>query len=381
VFSVEAFWLAVYDCCMNTTLPLLPPRHEMVAAMLSCDASYEGVFFTAVVTTGIFCRPTCTARKPLPGNVVFFATAGEAQEAGFRPCLRCRPLELEGDCPRWIRPLIDALEKDPDRRWTLADVEAYGIAPARVRAWFKQRFGMTFSEYTRARRLGIALDRLKSGSGIDDVAMASGFESISGFRDAFGKAFGVAPGRAGERQVLFYRQLTTPLGSMLAMAEDSGVVLLEFRDRPALPRELEDLRQNHGYAGVPGDHPHLRKLEVELSRYFAGRLSSFSVPIHTPGSAFDTHVWQALREIPCGATRTYSQVAQAIGRPTAVRAVAGANGRNRLAIVLPCHRVIASDGGLGGYGGGMARKAFLLRLERQQVASGHHESTTTEDSE
>ncbi len=368
----------VYACSMNTTLPLLPPRHEMIAAMLSCDASYEGVFFTAVVTTRIFCRPTCTARKPLPSNVEFFATASEAQEAGFRPCLRCRPLELEGECPRWLRPLIDALEKEPDRRWTLADVETYGVAPARVRAWFKQRFGTTFSEYTRARRLGLALDRLKSGSGIDEVAMDSGFESISGFRDAFQKAFGVAPGKAGVRQVLCYRHLTTPLGSMLAMAEESGVVLLEFCDRPALPRELMELRQNYGYAAVPGDHPHLGKLEDELSRYFAGRLSAFSVPIRTPGSAFDTQVWQALRGIPCGATRTYAQIAQAIGRPAAVRAVAGANGRNRLAILLPCHRVVASDGGLGGYGGGMARKAFLLKLERQQAASGNHESTGPE---
>jgi AraC family transcriptional regulator of adaptative response/methylated-DNA-[protein]-cysteine methyltransferase len=363
---------------MNATLPLLPPRDEMIAAMLSCDASYEGVFFTAVVTTRIFCRPTCTARKPLPSNVVFYATAAEAQEAGFRPCLRCRPLELEGECPGWLRPLIDALEAEPDRRWTLADVENYSIAPARVRAWFKQRFGTTFSGYTRAQRLGLALDRLKSGTGIDDVAMESGFESISGFRDAFQKTFGVAPGKASERKVLHYRHLTTPLGSMLAMAEASGVVLLEFCDRPALPRELEDLRHNHGYAAVPGDHLHLRTLEDELPRYFGGRLTAFSVPICAPGSAFDKGVWQALSGIPYGAIRTYAQLAQSLGRPTAVRAVAGANGRNRLAILLPCHRVVASDGGLGGYGGGMARKAFLLKLERQQAASENREFTTPE---
>jgi len=365
---------------MDAMLPLLPPREEMIAAMLSCNASYEGVFFTAVVTTRIFCRPTCTARKPLPSNVVFYATAGEAQEAGFRPCLRCRPLELEGECPGWLRPLIDALEIEPDRRWTLADVETYGIAPARVRAWFKQRFGTTFSEYTRARRLGLALDRLKSGTGIDDVAMESGFESVSGFRDAFQKTFGVAPGKAGERKVLYYRRLTTPLGSMLAMAEASGVVLLEFCDRPALPRELEDLRHNHGYAAVPGDHTHLRTLGGELSRYFGGRLAEFSVPICAPGTAFDKAVWEALSGIPYGAIRSYAQLAHAIGRPTAVRAVAGANGRNRLAILLPCHRVVASAGGLGGYGGGMARKAFLLKLERQQAAAENYESITPEAS-
>jgi len=377
---VEALRVAVYANLMNATLPLLPPRDEMIAAMLSSDASYEGVFFTAVVTTRIFCRPTCTARKPLPSNVVFFATAGEAQEAGFRACLRCRPLELEGECPNWLRPLIDALEADPNRRWTLADIEHYGIAPARVRAWFKQRFGTTFSEYTRARRLGLALDRLKSGTGIDDVAMDSGFESVSGFRDAFQKTLGVAPGKASECKVLYYRHLTTPLGSMLAMAEASGVVLLEFRDRPALPKELDDLRHNYRYAAVPGDHAHLRTLEDQLSRYFSGSLTAFGVPICAPGSAFDKSVWLALSAIPYGAIRTYAQLAQAIGRPTAVRAVAGANGRNRLAILLPCHRVVASDGGLGGYGGGMARKAFLLKIERQKAASENNESKTKEAS-
>lgn len=355
---------------MNAMLPLLPPRDEMIAAMLGRDATYEGVFFTAVISTGIFCRPTCTARKPLPENVRFYATASEAQDAGFRPCLRCRPLELEGECPGWLRPLLDAIDNTPERRWTLADVEAFGVTPARVRAWFKQRFGTTFSAYTRDRRLGLALDRLKAGSGIDEVAMDAGFESVSGFRDAFRKAFGVAPGQAGERRVLHYRQLTTPIGPMLAMAEEAGVVLLEFCDRPALPRELAELRDVHGYAAVPGDHPHLRHLDEELGRFFAGRLATFSVPIHAPGSAFDRSVWEALREIPCGATRTYGQMANAIGRPTAVRAVAGANGRNRLAILLPCHRVIASDGSLGGYGGGMARKAFLLKLERQIADAG-----------
>ena len=359
---------------MNQTLALLPPRDVMVAAMLGRDATFEGVFFTAVTTTGIFCRPTCAARKPLPENVQFYATARDAQDAGFRPCLRCRPLERQGECPDWLRPLLDAIDRTPERRWTFADVEALGIAPARVRAWFKQRFGTTFSAYTRDRRLGLALGRLKNGTGIDDAAMDAGFESLSGFRDAFRKAFGVVPGKAGDRQLLHYRQLTTPIGPMLAMAEDAGVVLLEFCDRPALPRELAELRNVHGYAAVPGDHAHLQVLEDELARYFAGCLTRFSVPVHAPGSVFDRSVWAALSEIPCGETRTYAQVAEAIRRPTAVRAVAGANGRNRLAILLPCHRVIASDGGLGGYGGGVPRKSFLLTLERKAVDAGRASS-------
>lgn len=355
---------------MDRPLPLLPPRDEMLDAMMRRDSSYEGVFFTAVLSTRIFCRPTCSARKPLPANVVFYATAHEAQDADFRPCLRCRPLEREGEAPGWLRPLIDAIEADPERRWTLADVASLGVSPARARAWFKQSLGTTFSAYARSRRLGLALERLRSGSAIDEVAVDSGFESVSGFRDAFRKAFGVSPGDAWERRLLHFRQLATPLGPMLAMAEEAGVVLLEFCDRPALSRELAELRDVHRYAAVPGDHPHLMTLENELAEYFAGRRVRFDVPIHAPGSPFDHTVWEALRGIPCGQTRSYRQIAEAIGRPTAVRAVAAANGRNRLAILLPCHRVIASDGGLGGYGGGVARKAFLLKLEKRLAGGG-----------
>ncbi|HZX80839.1 MAG TPA: methylated-DNA--[protein]-cysteine S-methyltransferase [Lysobacter sp.] len=354
----------------------LPPRDEMVAAMLACDAAYEGVFITAVRTTGIFCRPTCTARKPLPRNVDFYAGTAEAAAAGFRPCLRCRPLDAPERTPDWIAPLLEAIEQAPHRPWTQADVRALGLAPERVRTWFRQHRGSTFSAYVRARRLGVALDRLQDGARLDDAAADGGYASLSGFRDAFRKRYGTTPGRAARPRQARHRMIDTPLGPMLALAEDRGLVLLEFTDRPALPRELHELESRHGYAARTGTHPHLGAVERELSAYFAGGLETFSVPLHAPGSEFDRTVWDALRGVPFGQTTTYGALARDIGRPTAVRAVAAANGRNRLAILIPCHRVIGRDGQLVGYGGGMPRKARLLALERavrdrREDAPGH----------
>lgn len=342
----------------------LPPRDEMVAAMLACDAAFEGVFITAVRTTGIFCRPTCTARKPLPRNVDFFRTSAEAEAAGYRPCLRCRPLEATDHPPAWIAPLLAAVEHAPHRAWSQADVREFGLAPERVRTWFRQHRGGTFSAHVRARRLGLALDRLREGAALDDVAADSGYASLSGFRDAFHKRFGTTPGRAVHARRAVHRILATPLGPMLALAEDRGLVLLEFTDRPALPRELHELESRHGYAARAGAHPHLDQAERELAAYFAGGLDAFGVPLHAPGSEFDRTVWNALRDVPLGTTTSYGELARRIGRPTAVRAVAAANGRNRLAILIPCHRVIGRDGQLVGYGGGMPRKARLLALER-----------------
>lgn len=344
--------------------PPLPPRDEMVAAMLACDAAYEGVFITAVRTTGIFCRPTCTARKPLPRNVDFYRTPADAADAGYRPCLRCRPLEATDTPPAWLAPLLQAVERDPHRSWTQADVREFGLAPDRVRGWFRQHRGSSFSTYVRARRLGTALDHLRGGAMLDDAAADTGYASLSGFRDAFRKRFGIPPGRASTQRLAVHRVLATPLGPMLALAEERGLVLLEFTDRPALPRELRELGERHGYAAAEGAHPHLDSVERELAAYFAGTLDVFECPLHAPGTAFDRAVWEALREVPHGTTTTYGELAQRIGRPTAVRAVAAANGRNRLAILIPCHRVIGRDGQLVGYGGGMQRKARLLALER-----------------
>lgn len=352
---------------MSRSAALLP-HAEMVQAMLASDQSYDGVFYTAVRTTGIFCRPTCPARKPKPENVEFFATTDEALAAGYRPCKRCRPLQLPADTPDWVSTMLTHADRHPSKRWSDADITAAGVDPVRLRRWCRLHFGMTFHAWLRSRRLGAALVSLCDGESIDGTALDQGYESTSGFRDAFSKTFATTPARARDATPLLFRRLTTPLGPMIAMAESRGLVLLEFVDRPALVAEVEELKQRHGYAVAPGTMAHLDHVEQELREYFAGKRRVFTVPLITPGSPFEQATWTLLRAIPFGETRTYGGLAALLGRPGAARAVGLANGRNRVAIVVPCHRVIGADGNLTGYGGGKPRKAFLLRLERDVLA-------------
>jgi AraC family transcriptional regulator of adaptative response/methylated-DNA-[protein]-cysteine methyltransferase len=352
----------------------------MIRAMLTCDAAYEGVFYTAVKTTGIFCRPTCTARKPKPENVVFHRTAEDALTAGFRPCKRCRPLDVKGAPPDWVTALLKDVEEAPARRWTDEDLVARAVDPVRLRRWFKEQFGMTFHAYVRARRLGLALGSMGAGESIDGAAYDHGYESVSGFREAFRLTLGTTPGRSRTASLMLYSRILTPLGPMIAMAEERGLSLLEFTDRPALPAEIEELRTRYGYATVPGRNPHLERIEHELGEYFAGRLQRFGVPLRLPGTEFQQEVWSALQAVPFGETRSYGELARTLGRPGASRAVGRANGQNRVAIVVPCHRIVGADGSLTGYGGGQPRKDFLLKLERHAhalqpgtAARSHHE--------
>lgn len=342
----------------------LPPHAEMQRAVRARDASYDGVFVLAVKTTGIFCRPSCPAKTPRVENVRFYGTPREALTAGFRPCLRCRPLEPPGHSPSWVRTLLAAVEKEPERRWTNADVKALGVDPDRARRWFRTTHGMTFQAYLRQRRLGLALGRLQKGDDVSRAAFDHGFESLSGFRDAFARAFGATPARGRETPLVRVTWLETPLGPMVAGAGDDGVCLLEFGDPERFASQLASLQRHARCAVAPGDHAYLRQLRVQLAEYFDGVRRAFTVPLAPVGTPFQLAAWRALQTIPYGETRSYDAQARAIGRPTAVRAVARANGANRIAIVIPCHRVIGSDGKLRGYGGGLRRKEWLLNHER-----------------
>jgi len=343
---------------MNT----MPPMAEMERARHARDAAYNGVFFIAVKTTGIFCRPTCPARSPLPKNVEYYATAREALFAGYRPCKRCRPMNAV-DQPAWAAKLIADVERDPAVRITEGGLRSRGIDPATVRRYFLKQFGLTFQAYTRARRLSGAFNRIREGSAVDQAVLESGYESPSGFRDAFAKAYGASPTECRGRDCVRLTWLDSPLGPLVAGATDEGVCLLEFSDRRMIETQFATVRRLFQSAAVPGDNEHLRHLKQELTEYFGGRLTTFSVPLVYPGSSFQRKVWGQLLSIPYGQTRSYQDIAVAVGSPKAVRAVGRANGQNRIAIVIPCHRVVNSSGALGGYGGGLRRKEFLLSLE------------------
>ena len=345
----------------------LPPRTLMLSAFLAGDTAFDGIFWTAVRTTGIFCRPGCPARRPRPENVEFYDSTRAALEAGYRPCRRCRPLEPAGSTPDWLRPLMQAVEAAPSRKWTDRDLRGRGLEPARVRRWFQKNHGMTFHAYSRARRLGEAIGSIREGDQVSRTAYAKGYESLSGFQEAFRKLLGAPPTAAAGERVVRVTRVLTPLGPMLVGGTDDALCLLEFIDRRMLESQLARVQRRLECPLVPGSNRVTAELERELDAYFERRLSGFSVPLTAPGTDFQRAVWDALLQIPYGTTVSYADIARRIGRPTAVRAVARANGDNRIAIVIPCHRVIGSDGTLTGYGGGLWRKKRLLELEAGQT--------------
>jgi AraC family transcriptional regulator of adaptative response/methylated-DNA-[protein]-cysteine methyltransferase len=354
---------------MNASQPKLPSVSEMTRAFLDSDRSYDGIFVTGVKSTGIFCRPSCSARKPRLENIEFFATIHDALFAGYRACKRCTPLEDPQAAPDWVRTLLQAIDADPDRRWQADDLRSRGIDPARARRWFQKHYGMTFSAYSRARRLGRAFDGLRRGEAIDDAVFVSGFNSHSGFRSAYGRVIGATPGADSEGRTITTRLIETSLGPLVAGVVDEGVCLLEFSDRRMLEKQLAIVRRRFTGKIVPGSHRWLDALERQLREYFAGARSRFEVPLIAPGSPFQMAVWQELGRIPVGQTISYQELANRLGRPDGCRAVGTANGMNRIAILIPCHRVVNKNGALGGYGGGVWRKQRLLELEARIGAS------------
>lgn len=341
----------------------LPDVDSMYQAFVSRDASFEGLFVTGVRTTGIFCRPTCPARKPRRENMEFFSRAGDALAAGYRPCHRCRPLDAKGGTPEWLRPMLDAVEAEPQRRWTVSDIQEFGVDPARVRRWFQAQHGMTFLSYLRARRLGEAFSRIRYGEKIVESAMEAGFDSVSGFCDALRRATGKSPREARGAPVMQVAQCSSPLGPIVVAGDEAAVHLVEFWDRRMLETQFAVLEKRLGVVFFPGETDPMRRIRDELNSYFGGDLRHFGTPLGFPGSAHQEDVWRTLREVPYGETWTYGQLADRLGRPAAVRSVARAVGENRLAIVLPCHRIVGANGRLTGYGGGLWRKRFLLTHE------------------
>jgi AraC family transcriptional regulator, regulatory protein of adaptative response / methylated-DNA-[protein]-cysteine methyltransferase len=350
----------------------LPNADEMYQALLARDASYDGIFFVGVHSTGIFCRPVCPARKPMRRNVDFFRTARDALAHGFRPCKRCRPLQPNGETPLAIRRVIEELEADPSLRLRDGDLLARGLQPAMARRWFKRHHGMTFHAYQRARRLANALGALARGTAVTRTAFDSGFDSISGFQEAMRRITGRSPSASRDAAVVHMSRVLTPLGPMLMGATEAGVALLEFTDRRMLGTQLERLARRIQCVFMPGTTAAGKQLEEELAAYFAGTLREFSTPLKPAGTEFQSAVWQVLKSIPYGETRSYGEQARMLGAPAAVRAVARANGDNPLAIVVPCHRVIGANGTLTGYGGGLWRKRWLLHHELEH--RGHQDT-------
>ncbi|GAB5562613.1 MAG: trifunctional transcriptional activator/DNA repair protein Ada/methylated-DNA--[protein]-cysteine S-methyltransferase [Synoicihabitans sp.] len=350
---------------MTETHPL-PSRDEMMRAFYERDEASEGIFLVGVRTTGIFCRPTCKARKPKPENIAFYPHASGALHDGFRPCKLCKPLDSVTPPPPLVLKLREAIEADPTGRITEKELASRGIDPSTARRQFRRYYGMTFHAYARARRMGLALKEIGGGERVTEAQFAQGFESASGFRDAVHRLFGAPPSEAASASRLLYAErLSTPLGRMLAVAGDDGLHVLDFVDRRGLERKLITLRKRLKVTVVPGAHAVLDAAAEQMKAYFAGERTSFDLPLAPTGSSWEHAAWEHLRTIPPGTTQSYGDMAAALGRPGAARAVGRANGMNYISIIIPCHRVIAADGQLTGYGGGLWRKQWLLNHEQK----------------
>ncbi|MFT8322340.1 MAG: trifunctional transcriptional activator/DNA repair protein Ada/methylated-DNA--[protein]-cysteine S-methyltransferase [Bacillus sp. (in: firmicutes)] len=337
-------------------------QKEFYQALIDKNPEYEGTFFAGIKTTGIFCHSTCKAKKPKFVNCEFFLTAQEALLSGYRPCKRCNPLHYPNEIPEEIATLVAAVEKDPAKRWKESDFKELGIHSATARRRFKEVYGMTFVQYARSRRMGIAFKEILKGKKVIDQQLATGYESASAFTDAFTKIMGNSPQKANIL-LLYANIIATPIGRMISLSTEKYLFLLEFIDRRGLEREIEKIRKKHNARVISGQTPINEKLAYELNLYFSNKLDSFSVPLFLDGTEFQKKVWNELKKIPLGQVSTYQTIANNLGDLKYVRAVGNANGANQISILIPCHRVIKSNGDLGGYGGGVTRKKYLLDLE------------------
>jgi len=335
---------------------------QMVAAWERRDPQFDGLFVFGVKTTGIFCRPSCPSQPKLE-HLEFFDSASVAVRAGYRPCKRCQPELANGADPAWVAKLKERLADAP--KISSEELRALGVAPEQARRWFQKNYGMTFAAWARANRMGRAFEQIKGGETIDDATFDNGYESHSGFRSAFAKIFGAPPGQAAASDCLLVSILDTPLGSMIAAVNENSVCLLEFAARADLQDAYDRMRRQFKTPIIPGENAVIAKLRTELAAYFRGELNRFTVPVAHLGTDFQNEVWHQLEQIPFGQTTSYEEIARRIGSPSACRAVARANASNRIAILIPCHRVIAKDGGLSGYAAGVWRKRQLLDLERK----------------
>ena len=340
---------------------------QKYAAIGNKSTVYEGVFITGVKTTGIFCRPSCRARKPNIENVEFYDTVQQAIQNGYRACKMCKPLEKMDETPDYIKLIIKDLQTNPYLRIKDEDLKKKGQEPSHIRRWFKKHHNMTFQSYQRMLRINSAYTSIKKGESITDSAFDSGYESLSGFNDSYKSIFGDSASKSQDKSIINIVRLSSPLGPMFACATETGVCLLDFTDRKILEDEFKDLCKRLNAVILPGTNKHLELAQEQLTEYFAGTRKTFSVPLHYPSTDFRESVWTGLQSIPYGKTQSYKQQAQALGNPKAVRAVAAANGQNRVSIIIPCHRVIGSDGSLTGYAGGLHRKKWLLDHEKKNL--------------
>ncbi len=332
-------------------------------ALINKDADYLGIFFVGVKTTSIFCIPTCRARKPKKENVEFYKTYKDALENGYRPCKICNPTENAYKAPKEIEEAIKLIKENPKKKIKDFELRNKNLSPENIRRWFKKNYGITFQAFQRMYRINNAYAELKKGRNTTETAFEMGYNSLSGFGYTYKKLIGKSPS-SNEGNVILISRLTTPIGPMFICSTEKGICLLEFTNRKMLETQFKNLQKRLNTKIIAGENKFIVQAKKEIKEYFEGKRKIFNVKLDYPGTEFQKSVWEALLKIPYGKTISYQAQAKSIGNEKAVRAVANANGNNRISIIIPCHRVIGSNGKLTGYGGGIERKKWLLDFEK-----------------
>jgi len=362
-FGMRVARLPRYAGSMETiSQTRMPPEAEALAAFARRDRSYDGRFVVCVTTTMIYCRPSCPARRPRPENMVLAASNADAETMGFRPCLRCKPNETARDREA-VAGALRILDRAQERVGVEALAAAAGYSPAHFARVFRRATGMTPAAYGRAVRLARAQEELAEGT-VTDAIFAAGYSAPSRFYEQAKERLGMTPSAwasGGKGMTIRWARVATSLGPMLVAATDKGVCRLSFAEDEA------DLRRSFPQADLQEGGDGFAALLQRVIAAVERPGSDPDIPLDVQGTAFQERIWAELRKIPPGETRSYAQLAAAAGRPRAVRAAGSANGANHVAVLIPCHRVVRSDGSVGGYAYGEDIKRELLTREGAQT--------------
>ncbi len=342
------------------------PDDEKWRAVLSRDDRFDGAFVFAVRSTGIYCRPSCPARRPSKQQVLFFPGTIEAEQSGFRPCHRCQPRE-GGPSPK--AKLVDQacryIEANLQGKLSLAILSGQvGLSPYHFQRTFKKVLGISPREYVKASRLARMKRFLRNGETVNDSLYSAGFSSRSRVYENVQGAFGVSPGefrRGGEGLRIQYSIIDSPIGRLLVAATERGVCGVCIGDSDRFVES--SLAEDYPHAILSRSDEAMEEWTGAFAKYFDGEHLALNLPFDVTATAFQSRVWKIIQSIPFGQTTTYSQIARELGEPEASRAVARACATNPVALVIPCHRVIGKDGSLRGYRWGIKRKHALLKLE------------------